>query len=168
MYTNSYRHREFAEWCRSDGKRKKTYGNLQMVDNEVYSYSMLIGKVDRAAQVVLYNKTAEGRSRTTTVHLESVKRAAFFLQDWYFAPVHNLYPSDSPTKILQVIFPNMELEDWPVVRDFRSFLFTKSRSMTAQGLTTAEIHVAVDDYIAANRKQRAAMRGGYELRFENI
>ena len=55
---------EFQEFC-VDGKRRK-FGALTMEGTEVYSYGLLIARIDRAARVVAVNR--ERRSITTSRH----------------------------------------------------------------------------------------------------
>ena len=61
---------EFRDFC-VDGKRRK-FGALTMEGTEVYSYGLLIAKVDREHQTVFINRAARGRSVTTSRHCGSL------------------------------------------------------------------------------------------------
>jgi hypothetical protein len=64
------RSKEFAEFAKHGGT--KTFGSLKFKGDEVYSYAMLIARVDRANKVVQFDN--EGRSVTTSRHQHAVSR----------------------------------------------------------------------------------------------
>lgn len=63
-YSKGRRHKEFQEFL-ADGKQR-VFGALVMEHDTVYSYGLLIARIDRAARVVATNR--EKRSKTTTQH----------------------------------------------------------------------------------------------------
>lgn len=127
------------------------YGNLTFDDTLVWSYHMLIGKVDRANQIVLWNKKAEGFSRTTTSHLGAV-RARWLLPDWAVLPILGLSERTDTVDALLNVYPNLRIEEW---RDVRSFM------ALVHGDTTK-----VEEYLGLKPEQRLAMRGLTELALE--
>lgn len=125
------------------------YGSLVFDDTLVWSYHMLIGKVDRANQIILWNKKAEGYSRTTTVHLGAVKDAKRLLPDWAFLPILGLSERSDAMEALQNVYTNLRAEEWPDVRSFMALVKGKTE--------------LVEEYIRLNPEQRLAMRGITEL-----
>lgn len=51
--------------------KNQCYGNLRMVGDTVYSYNMLIAKVDRQNKKILFN--GEKKSVTTSVHQSAIR-----------------------------------------------------------------------------------------------
>jgi len=72
-----YRSKEFAAFA-VDGKYFRS-GELRMVANEVYSYSMKIAVLDRDKKSIKLDETVV--SRTTSRHQHSVRSGMIYLPD---------------------------------------------------------------------------------------
>jgi hypothetical protein len=74
------RWREFEDFVRMNEKKKK-FGNLRMEGDYVYSYGMIIAKINRNARLIEIDATK--RSHTTTIHQSAVIIGAQHLVDHY-------------------------------------------------------------------------------------
>lgn len=75
------RSKEFVNFCNSG--KKHIYGNLTMIDDSVYSYNMLIAKIDRPNKKIFFN--SKKVSRTTSAHQSAISKGFYIFlesQGW--------------------------------------------------------------------------------------